>query len=161
MRRDEQLPAPSEDPRPYAYQTGKVEFFYLPFKSDERALVPRLETESLVRQVLSELRSGDFDAVIDVGTGSGIIAVALAKNYPEARFAALDFSEAALSLARENASSNRVEIDFRTSDLLAGLPEWVADCRNAYFVANLPYVRDGDPDVSSDTAFEPAMALYG
>lgn len=56
------------DARPYAYQTGKVEFFYLPFKSDERALVPRLETESLVREVLSQTKDGEFSQVVDVGT---------------------------------------------------------------------------------------------
>lgn len=55
-----------DDSRPYAYQTGKVEFFYLPFKSDERALVPRLETESLVREVLAGTKSGEFARVVDV-----------------------------------------------------------------------------------------------
>lgn len=55
-----------DDPRPYAYQTGKVEFFYLLFKSDERALVPRLETESLVREVLAQTKSGEFSRVVDV-----------------------------------------------------------------------------------------------
>lgn len=59
-----------EDLRPYAYRTGRVEFFLLPFRSDERALVPRLETESLVREALRQFRQEGFDAVVDVGTGS-------------------------------------------------------------------------------------------
>lgn len=150
-----------DDPRPYAYQTGRVEFFYLPFRSDERALVPRLETESLVREVLAQTKSGEFAHVVDVGTGSGIIAVSVAKNRPEIRVCALDLSEEALSLAKENARSNGAEIEFVRSDLLRSLPETVGDSGNVFFVANLPYVREGAGDMSPDTAYEPAMALYG
>ena len=150
-----------DDPRPYAYQTGKVEFFYLPFKADERALVPRLETESLVREVLAQTKSGEFAHVVDVGTGSGIIAVSIAKNRPEIRVPALDLSDDALSLAKENAATNRVEIDFVRSDLLESLPEIVGTDGNAFFVANLPYIREGATDMSPDTIFEPDMALYG
>lgn len=150
-----------DDPRPYAYQTGKVEFFYLPFKTDERALVPRLETESLVREVLSQAKSGEFSHVVDVGTGSGIIAVSVAKNRPEIRVTALDLSDDALSLAKENAAANRVEIEFVRSDLLEALPKSVGSGGNVFFVANLPYIRTGATDMSPDTVFEPAMALYG
>lgn len=149
------------DPRPYAYQTGNTEFFYLPFKVDERALVPRLETESLVREVLAQSKSDNFAHVVDVGTGSGIIAVSVAKNRPEIRVTALDLSDDALSLAKENAAMNRVEIEFVRSDLLESLPEGIGVTGNAFFVANLPYVREGATDVSPDTVFEPAMALYG
>lgn len=74
---------------------------------------------------------------------------------------ALDLSEDALSLAKENAATNRVEIEFARSDLLASLPEDVGTDGNVFFVANLPYVRIGAPDMSPDTVFEPAMALYG
>lgn len=150
-----------DDPRPYAYQTGKVEFFYLPFRTDERALVPRLETESLVREVLSQTKSGKFSHVVDVGTGSGIIAVSVAKNRPEIRVTALDLSDDALSLAKENAAANRVEIEFVRSDLLEVLPKSVGSDGNVFFVANLPYIRIGATDMSPDTVFEPAMALYG
>lgn len=74
---------------------------------------------------------------------------------------ALDLSEEALSLARENASSTRVEIEFVRSDLLDSLPEGVGADGNVFFVANLPYIRIGATDMSPDTVFEPAMALFG
>lgn len=151
----------NDDPRPYAYRTGKVEFFLLPFKSDERALVPRFETESLVREVLSQLKSDDYDTVVDVGTGSGIIAVSVAKNRPDLRVVALDLSEAALSLARENAELNAVSVEFAQSDLIEALPDSVRGSSGVFFVANLPYVRIGAEDLSPDTAFEPPEALFG
>jgi release factor glutamine methyltransferase len=74
---------------------------------------------------------------------------------------ALDLSEDALSLAKENAATNRVEIDFVRSDLLASLPDDPGADGNVLFVANLPYIREGATDMSPDTVFEPAMALYG
>lgn len=74
---------------------------------------------------------------------------------------ALDLSEDALSLAKENARTNGVEIEFVRSDLLESLPEAVGTEGNVFFVANLPYIREGATDMSPDTAFEPAMALYG
>lgn len=151
----------SEDARPYAYQTGKVEFFLLPFKSDERALVPRFETESLVREAISQLKSGDYDTVVDVGTGSGIIAVSVAKSRPDLRVVALDLSEPALSLARENAESNGVSVTFVRSDLLSALPDSVKEASGVFFVANLPYIRIGAEDLSPDTAYEPSEALFG
>ncbi len=147
--------------RPYAYRTGQVEFFLLPFRSDERALVPRLETESLVREALRQFRQEAFDAVVDVGTGSGVIAVSIAKHVSSARILAIDVSEEALSLARENAAQNAVRIEFVRSDLLSHLPDWVSASQKILFVANLPYVRQGAPDLSEDTAFEPPLALYG
>lgn len=99
--------------------------------------------------------------MVDVGTGSGIIAVSIAKNRPEIRVSALDLSDEALSLAKENARTNGAEIEFVRSDLLESLPENVGSEGSVFFVANLPYVREGATDMSSDTAFEPAMALYG
>lgn len=151
----------NDDKRPYAYRTGSVEFFLLPFRSDERALIPRLETESLVREVLFELRRGQFSTVVDVGTGSGIIAVSLAKNLPNIRMVGMDISEEALSLAKENAALHSVQIEFVESDLLSALPDWVGQEGGVFFVANLPYVRTGAQDLSEDTVFEPQIALYG
>lgn len=160
MRKDFPKASETSAERPYAYVTGNVEFFYLPFKSDERALVPRLETESLVREALSILRSSDYSAVADVGTGSGIIAVSIAKNRSDLRTVALDLSVEALSLARENAERNGARVEFFHSDLLSGLPEIAQTEKGVCFVANLPYVKVG-AEVSEDTAFEPQMALYG
>lgn len=74
---------------------------------------------------------------------------------------ALDLSDGALALAKENAAANRVEIEFVRSDLLESLPESVGTDGNVFFVANLPYIRIGATDMSPDTVFEPAMALYG
>jgi release factor glutamine methyltransferase len=74
---------------------------------------------------------------------------------------AIDVSEEALSLARENAAQNAVRIEFVRSDLLSHLPDWVPASQKILFVANLPYVRQGASDISEDTVFEPPIALYG
>lgn len=174
--RDSEIP--ENDARPYAYRTGRVEFFYLPFRSDERALVPRLETESLVREALSILRSEPYGTVVDVGTGSGVIAVSIAKNRRDLRVLAVDAHAAPLSLARENALANGIRVECFQSDLLSGLsddallapapadgPDRISPSPGAapgiLFLANLPYVREGASDLSPDTAYEPREALFG
>ena len=128
---------------PVAYLVGSREFFSLPFAVSPAVLVPRPETEGLVVRVLDLCKPLDAPRIIDVGTGSGAIAVTLAKHLPRARLVASDVSPAALAVARENARRHGVadRIEFLEGDLLA-------DPRAAgpwdVVVSNPPYVRDDE-----------------
>ena len=141
---------------PVAYLRGFKEFYGLRFAVDPRVLVPRPETEVLVDAVRAHV--GDRPrTVVDVGTGSGAIAVALAVSAPQLRIIATDVSAAALVVARANAVAHGARIDFRQGDLLAPVTE-----RVDIVAANLPYLRDdaleelvGD---RTSLAFEPRVA---
>ncbi len=126
---------------PVAYLVGEREFFSLPFRVTRDVLVPRPETEGLVVRTLDLCKAADAPRIIDVGTGSGAIAVTVAKHLPRARLVATDVSEAALAVARSNAERHGVadRIEFVACDLLA-------DPRAAgpwdVIVSNPPYVRE-------------------
>ncbi|MEI6240110.1 MAG: peptide chain release factor N(5)-glutamine methyltransferase [Planctomycetia bacterium] len=128
---------------PVAYLVGSREFFSLPFTVTPAVLVPRPETEGLVVRVLDLCKPLATPRIVDVGTGSGAIAVTLAKHLPRARLAATDVSSAALAVARDNAVKHGVadRIDLFECDLLA-------DPRVAgpwdVVVSNPPYVRDDE-----------------
>jgi release factor glutamine methyltransferase len=146
---------------PIQYITGETEFYGLPFRVTPDVLIPRPETEHLVEKVL-ELAGGFMQPrIVDVGTGSGAIAVALAHKLAQARITAVDISAAALDVARENAERNGVtgRIDFRKSDLLAE----VASERFEMVVSNPPYVPVADrASLPAEVReHEPAVALYG
>lgn len=143
---------------PIQYITGETEFYGLPFRVTPDVLIPRPETEHVVEKVI-ELAS-DFDAprIVDVGTGSGAIAVALAHKLPQASIKATDISSRALALAEENAKRNGVSIRFLAGDLLAP----VEGERFEIIVSNPPYVAMADRD-SLDVEvreYEPAQALF-
>jgi release factor glutamine methyltransferase len=143
---------------PLQYLLGTVEFCGRVFLCDKRALVPRPETEQLVELLKSQI-SHPASRILDVGTGSGVIALSLAANFPEATVAATDISDDALALARENAErlglTNRVE--FLTGDLLLSVNH-VYDL----IVANLPYVAVVDrPVLSREVLHDPEVALFG
>jgi release factor glutamine methyltransferase len=142
---------------PLQHLLGTVEFCGQTFLCDKRALVPRPETEELVELLKSEIGNSKSE-ILDVGTGSGIIALSLAKHFPEARIYAVDISEDALALARENAArlglSERVE--FRKGDLLEDLNE-----RFDLIVANLPYVSMQDrQSLAREVLHDPEVALF-
>ena len=144
---------------PLQHLLGTVEFCGQVFAIDKRALVPRPETEALVELIISDFRFqiSDF-RLIDVGTGSGIIALSLAKEFPAAKIFAVDISEEALALARENAVrlglSDRVR--FEKADLLESLPE-----RFDLIVANLPYVSMRDRHLlAPEVLHDPEIALF-
>lgn len=143
---------------PLQHLLGTVEFHGRVFTSDSRALIPRPETEELVALLLKMELPADARC-LDVGTGSGIIALTLAAERPEARVQAVDRSPNALTLARENATrlglNGRVE--FLTGDLLA-------ECAGPYdlIAANLPYIPVGDiAGLSREVQYDPMMALDG
>jgi release factor glutamine methyltransferase len=160
-RRFEHLVARRAAGEPTAYLTGFAPFYDLDLEVSPAVLVPRPETESLVDWALRSLgRRWPGAVVLDVGTGSGAIALALARHSPVSLdLHATDASAAALALARRNA--RRVGLDgvvrFHQADLLPAAP-----ARFDLVVANLPYVADEDPDLAADVCrWEPPEALFG
>lgn len=151
------------DGEPVQYILSETEFMGHRFKSDKRALIPRPETECLVELVLArkELWSEDAPAILEIGTGSGCIIISLAKKYPEALYVALDISDDALELARENAAELGVDdcIAFANGDM----GDIVDPGTIHAVVANLPYIPstvvDGLPVEIRD--HEPRTALDG
>ncbi len=140
---------------PVAYCLGAWEFRGVELLVDARVLVPRPETEVLVELALGFLPTrGRF---LDVGTGSGAIALAVARERRDASVVASDISPAALDVARENAARAGLAVEFVETDLLEGITG-----RYNVIAANLPYVADDDPRLEADVrAYEPHVALFG
>jgi release factor glutamine methyltransferase len=145
---------------PIQYITGEAEFFGLPLKVTPDVLIPRPETEHLVEKAITLARLQVRPRIVDLCTGSGAIAVALAHVLPAAEITATDLSEAALTIARENAQRNGVDnrIRFLQGDLLVPLTGEHFDL----VVANPPYVPTVDRDSMSVEVrdHEPALALF-
>jgi release factor glutamine methyltransferase len=145
---------------PVAYILGEREFWGLPFEVTPDVLIPRPETELIVEEALALFPAGRSPSVIvDTGTGSGCLAVALALEFPDARVIATDISEPALAVARRNAARNGAgRIDFRAGDLLEPVTEPVD-----LIVSNPPYVASGDAPglVPEVREHEPHLALFG
>ncbi len=144
---------------PLSHLTGVKEFWSIPFKVTPSVLVPRPETEVLVEKVL-ELSTRESESILDVGTGSGNIAIALAKELPRAYIQAVDISERALRVARRNAAlHNAKHVQFHKSDLFSAFRG--TGVRFDFIVSNPPYISsaewDGLPSEVRD--FEPRRAL--
>ena len=147
---------------PLQHLLGTVEFAGRTFLCDKRALVPRPETEQLVELLKSKVANRSASGgskILDVGTGSGVIALSLAAKFPDSKVTALDFSDDALALARENAERLGLtsQIEFVRSDLLT----YVSDVYDL-IVANLPYVAENDRGtLSREVLHDPEIALFG
>jgi release factor glutamine methyltransferase len=142
---------------PLQHLLGTVEFCGLTFLCDKRAMVPRPETEQLVELVQSAIRDPQ-SAILDVGTGSGVIALSLAAEFPEAKILAVDVSDDALALARENAI--RLNLSSRVQFLKSRLLETVQGDFDL-IVANLPYISTQDrPILSREVLHDPEIALF-
>ena len=141
---------------PIQYVLGKTSFMDLEFKLNGSVLIPRPETEELVRLMLKE----DLDGkeILDIGTGSGCIAVSLAKNLPNAKVTALDISSDALKVAKENAKLNNVSIEFIHADIF----EYESDKKYDVIVSNPPYVIESEKLLMKKNVldFEPNLALF-
>jgi len=163
------------DHEPIQYLVGEAWFFGLPFTVDRRVLIPRPSTQTIVEHVLQHHRHAEGVAedgagllIADVCTGSGAIAVALAKNLPAARLAATDISADALALAKHNCERHGVidRVDLLEGDLIAPLLDFPATRGKAslrYLVTNPPYIPDDEwaklePNVKDH---EPSLALRG
>ena len=143
---------------PMAYLIGQREFYGLPFHINEAVLIPRPDTELLVDLAL--VRLPQRGSVLDMGTGSGAIAVALAHTRPDAQVTALDVSPAALAVARRNADLNCVTLNLLQSDWYDALGQHEQSQRFDVIVANPPYIASGDVHLSQgDLRFEPIIAL--
>jgi release factor glutamine methyltransferase len=140
---------------PLAYVLGEWGFRRLTLKTDARALVPRPETETLVERVLVLAEGIDAPRILDVGVGSGAIALALKDERSDARVTGVDISLGALALARENAERLGLEVELREGDgAVAAAEGWDV------VAANPPYIR-GDEHVQEELRHEPSVALFG
>ncbi|WP_428825892.1 peptide chain release factor N(5)-glutamine methyltransferase [Azonexus sp. IMCC34842] len=141
---------------PLAYLVGEAEFRGRVFQVSPAVLIPRPETEVLIELALDKLRGLAAPRVLDLGTGSGILAISLALECTAAKLVAVDVSPEALSVARTNAGHLAAPVDFRAGDWFAP----VAGERFDLIVANPPYVAGGDPHlVLNGLPFEPQLAL--
>jgi release factor glutamine methyltransferase len=152
---------------PLQYITGHQEFYGLDFLVTPDVLIPRPETEFLVERVIRlarELRE-DSPLIVDVGTGSGCVAVTVARKVPQARLIATDVSSAAIDVARRNAERNSVadRIEFLFGDLLAPLAERGLEDAVDILASNPPYVDEGKPELIQREVrdWEPRQALFG
>jgi release factor glutamine methyltransferase len=143
---------------PMQYLTGEQEFFGLGFEVSPAVLIPRPETEHLVEAVLERFKREEAVRIVDVGTGSGAIAVALAHALPHSRVTAVDLYPAAIEVARRNAERHGVidRLTLLTSDLLAAVDSADFDC----VVANPPYIAEGEVLEPQVANYEPRSALY-
>lgn len=147
---------------PVAYLIGRKSFWQMELAVDDRAMIPRPETEVLIEEVLEHLPADESLSVADIGTGTGAVVLALAAERPEWEFAATDISEETLALARHNAErlGQEERIDFHQGDLYAALPE---DWRPVdAVVSNPPYVPEEDrEDLAIEIReHEPDRALF-
>jgi release factor glutamine methyltransferase len=145
---------------PAQYITGHQEFWGLDFLVSPAVLIPRPETEHLVETAIEIARDIDHAIIIDVGTGSGCVALALENELPHAEVHAVDLSPDALEIARANAARLRLErVRFHITDLLDGFPDEFADM----IVSNPPYVGECEADKvqAQVRKYEPHMAVFG
>ena len=143
---------------PLQYVSGEWGFRRLTLRVDRRALIPRPETEAVVERVLARIAGHGAPAVLDVGVGSGAIALAVADEHPGARVVGIDASADALALARENAARCGLAVELTERDVATGLPDGPWDV----VVSNPPYIPVADRDALAPEVrdWEPAAALY-
>jgi len=150
---------------PIQHIIGKTHFMDMDFLVNKNALIPRPETEELVRWMIDEIRKRKYEArnenvlqILDIGTGSGCIAISLAKNFQNARVYALDISEEALVIAKENADLNKVDITFLSENILELELELTFDI----IVSNPPYVQELEKTKMHKNVLEhePELALF-
>lgn len=151
---------------PVGYLTGKAYFYSLEFKVNPNVLIPRPETELLVEQIITICRTSHFASpkILEIGTGSGCVVVALAKNLPHAVLAATDISATALEVAKENAQKHGLSerIEFAQGDIFEALNGEAGKPRAFDFIAsNPPYIgRDEIPELPAEVRqYEPHVAL--
>jgi release factor glutamine methyltransferase len=138
---------------PLVHLTNTREFYGLDFYIDERVLTPRIETERMVEYAIKH--APPASRLIDIGTGSGAVAVAIKKHRPDLEVWATDISNEALHVARRNAERHRVDIQLLASDLFGSV-----EGRFTTVVTNLPYLRS-DAELMPEVQKEPSVALFG
>lgn len=143
---------------PYQYVVGKTTFYGIELQVGREVLIPRPETEELVEWVIADCGDGATD-ILDIGTGSGCIAIALAVKLPQVKVHAWDISNTALQVAQRNAHLNHVEVFFRQRDILKPFTE---ERRYDLIVSNPPYITQSEKTTMDRTvtAYEPGEALF-
>lgn len=151
---------------PIQYIIGETEFFGFPFKVNPNVLIPRPETEELVDWILNQEKTSKNQQprILDIGTGSGCIAISLAKKLPKAKVYALDVSKNAINLAKQNMALNNVTVDFFEADILNS-ETWSEAFKRLNFdviVSNPPYVRELEMREMKANVLknEPHLALF-
>jgi len=142
---------------PLQHLLGTVEFFRRTFRSDSRALIPRPETEQLAELIIERLRSNPPTSVADIGTGTGILAITLAAEFPQSRVIGTDLSPDAIALARENATALETNnVEFVECDLLPEPGSF------DLIISNPPYIPTGQIEhLQEEVRFDPPLALDG
>lgn len=148
---------------PIQYILGDIEFFGLPFRVDSNVLIPRPETEELVDWIIDKNQNNEA-TIMDIGTGSGCIAISLAKYLPKAKVYSLDISAEALLVAKQNAALNNVDVTFINADVL-NENAWELTFKDVKFntiVSNPPYVRIVEKKLMKPNIInhEPTIALF-
>ncbi len=144
---------------PIQYILGSTFFFGSDFIVDKQVLIPRPETEELISWILEQVDTNQPIKILDVGTGSGCIAISLAKQLPRAEVYAMDISSGALSIAKQNAEANGVVVQFIEASVL----DWEnQDLLFDVIVSNPPYVRESEKEMMSPNVLnhEPRLALF-
>ena len=178
MRKDDELCQPDIDRlnskstrltngEPVQYVTGIASFCGMDFNVDSNVLIPRQETEILVETICDsslsvvEAAVGNTINILDIGTGSGCIPIAIKKSHPEANVFAVDISEKALEIAKQNAEANQTEVNFAKYDILSN-DKFPFYEKFDIIVSNPPYVMNSEKSLmhKNVTDFEPALALY-
>ena len=148
--------------KPVQYVLGHAWFSGMKFFVNENVLIPRPETEELCEWILSEADMLKENSILDIGTGSGCIAIALKKKWPQAKVSALDISDDALEIARQNAALNQTDINFLKGDILLKRHLEFTHTKFDIIVSNPPYVRKDEMNAMNKSVkdFEPHLALF-
>ena len=140
---------------PVQYIVGNVSFYGNIINVDKRVLIPRFETEELVEKTIEYIKKNNYTSIVDIGTGSGCIAITLKKMFPNIKVDAVDISIDALSLAKINAKENNVSINFHNGNLLEPLKE-----KYDIIISNPPYIAYDEEIMEIVKKNEPHIALY-
>ena len=153
----EEVIAKIDEGYPIAYLIGDVSFYGYPFKVNENVLIPRFETETLIEKTIKLIKSLNLENsnLIDLGTGSGVIAISLKKEIPSLNITAIDKSKEALKVAIENSKLNKVNVDFQNQDIFNyKLPENIS-----IVISNPPYIEE-DSNYNQNVLYEPKEAIF-
>ena len=153
----EEVIAKIDEGYPIAYLIGDVSFYGYPFKVNENVLIPRFETETLIEKTIKLIKNLNLENsnLIDLGTGSGVIAITLKKEIPSLNITAIDKSKEALKVAIENSKLNNVNVDFQNQDIFNyELPENIS-----IVISNPPYIEE-DSNYNQNVLYEPKEAIF-
>lgn len=153
----EEVIAKIDEGYPIAYLIGDVSFYGYPFKVNQNVLIPRFETETLIEKTIKLIKILNLENsnLIDLGTGSGVIAITLKKEIPSLNITAIDKSKEALKVAIENSKLNNVNVDFQNQDIFNyELPENIS-----IVISNPPYIEE-DSNYNQNVLYEPKEAIF-